>query len=434
MRDEVCVVGAGGAGLAAAHALKLRGIPFRVLEARDAIGGMWRHGATFSYDSLESNTSHYRTPFRAHRMTRRGKPFIHHTEFLAYLESFADRYGLRDGIELGARVERAEPRDGLWEVTAAGRAPEPFRAVVFATGVLGRPRMRDVPGTFAGRLLHSGEYRSPAEFAGQDVVVAGMGSSGAEIAGELSERARSVTVAVRKGTWVLPKHILPRMPFDLVDSRFNARLVPWAGRRAVVGQLSRWLAWRPGSHGFPAPEHRPLDEPATMSDTFIRAVRAGRVATRPGIDRFDGERVVFADGSTLRADAVIAASGYDPDFSPLPPELVGGWGYEHMPLVRGVAHPDADGLFFVGFIVGAGALLPMFEAQSRWLAAVLAGDVGLPPPGAARHALLAEESRRTERDFGRPFTYWRDRVRYLMWLEREARGRARGRASRARAA
>ena len=428
MRDEVCVVGAGGAGLASAYALQKRGIPFRVLEARGDIGGMWRHGETFAYDNLESNTSRYRTSFRAHRMPRRGRPFIHHTEFLAYLESFADRFGLRDRIELGARVERAVPRDGAWQVTVAGREPEEFRAVVVATGVLGRPRRREIPGSFAGRRLHSGAYRSPADHAGQDVVIAGMGSSGAEIAGELVDHARSVTLAVRSGMYVLPKHILPRVPFDIVDTRMTARLWPWWVRRDFVGRYSRLLAWRPGSHGLPAPTHRVMDEPMTMSDTFVRAMKGERIAVRPGIERFEGDRVVFADGSELRADAVIEACGYEPDFSFLPGPLARGWGYEHMPLVRGVAHPDADGLFFVGFVVGQGALLPLFEAQAAYIAAVLAGDVALPLHD--RRRLLEEESRRTAKDFTRPFGVWRDRQRYIMWLERLATDRA----SRARAA
>ena len=430
MRDEVCVVGAGGAGLTAAQSLQARGIPYRVLEARDGIGGMWRHGATFAYDSLESNTSRFQTSFRAHRMTRRGRPFVHHTEFLAYLESFASRFGLRDRIELGARVSRIEPHDGAWRVTVAGREPEPFRAVVVATGVLGRPRHREVPGTFTGRVLHSGEYRSPREYAGQDVVVAGIGASGAEIAGELVDHARSVTVAVRTGTHVSPKHLLPGVPIDVVDTRASSRLLPWSVRRRIFARLVQALAWKPGAHGLPAPDHRMFDEPVCLSDTFVRAIKAGRIEPRPGIERYDGDRVVFADGSAIRADAVISACGFEPDFSPLPDDLVGGYGYEHMPLVRGVAHPDAEGLFFVGYVVGQGALLPVFEAQGRYVAAAIAGGADLPPAGPARHALLEEESRQTARDFTRPFSVWRDRLRYIMWLERLARGRA----SRARAA
>jgi cation diffusion facilitator CzcD-associated flavoprotein CzcO len=426
MRHEVCVVGAGGAGLAAGQALAARGIPFRILEARDGIGGMWRHGETFAYDSLTSNTSRYRTSFRAHRISRRGRPFIHHTEFLAYLESFADRFGLREHVELNTRVERAEPAGDGWEVTVEGREPEPFRALVVATGVLGRPRRREIPGDFEGRRLHSGEYRGPAAFAGQDVVVAGIGSSGAEIAGELVDHARSVTLAVRTGVHVAPKHILPRVPLDALDTKGSARLVSWAGRRRVVELQLRLLVGRPGAHGLPAPRHRLFDEPPTLSDTFVRAVKRGRFDIRPGIERLDGRSVVFADGSTREADAIVFASGYDPGLGYLPPELVEGYGEHHMPLVRGIAHRHAEGLYFVGMTVAPGALLPVFEAQSAWIAAVLAGDLPVPGPS-ERETMLAEEARRNARDFGRPHSAWRDRRRYIAFLEKEVTSASRRR-------
>ena len=424
MRDEVCVVGAGGAGLAAGHALASRGIPFRILEARDGIGGMWRHGTTFAYDSLTSNTSRYRTSFRCHRMPLRGRPFVHHKEFLAYLEQFADRFGLRPRIELDARVARAEQVDGGWEVTVEGRAPEPFRALIVATGILGRPRRRAIPGTFAGRTLHSGEYGSPRDHAGEDVVVAGAGSSGAEIAAELLSEARSVTLAVRSGVHVAPKHLPPGVPMDLADTRVSARLLPWSARRRVVAAQLRLVVGRPGAHGLPVPDHRLMDRPVAVSDAFVRALKKRRFDIRPGIERFDGEEVVFANGSRRRADAVILASGYVPDLSFLPASLVEGFGEDHLPLLRGVAHPQADGLLFVGFAVAPGALLPMFEVQAAWAAAVIAGDVTL-PAAADRARALAEEGRAVERDFGRPLAAWRDRQRYIMAMERElARARA----------
>jgi thioredoxin reductase len=419
MREEVCVVGAGGAGLAAGQALSARGIPFRIFEARDGIGGMWRHGETFAYDSLTSNTSRYRTSFRSHRMSRRGRPFVPHREFLAYLESFADRFELHEHVELGARVERArQAADGGWEVAVAGREPEPFRAVVAATGALGRPREWHVPGAFTGRTLHSAEYRSPSAFAGQDVVVAGMGASAAEISAELLDHARSVTLAIRSPQWVSPKHLAPRVPLDLLETRLNARLLPWSLRRRIVAATLRRRVGPPGAHGLPAPDHRLFDRPIAISDTFVKALKARRYDIRPGIERFDGDRVVFTDGSERRADAVLFAIGYDPAYGYLPAELVAGFGEEYAPLLRGVAHPEVDGLFFVGMIVGAGALLPMFEVQAAWAAAVLAGDIPWPSP-AERRRMLAEEARAVERDFGRPHTVWRDRQRYIVAMERE---------------
>lgn len=418
MRDEVCVIGAGGAGLAAGRALTERGVPFRILEARDGIGGMWRHGQTFAYESLSSNTSRYRTAFRGHRMKLRGRPFVHHTEFLAYLESFADGYGLRERVETDARVVRAEPDGDGWLVTVEGREPEAFRAVIVANGILSRPRRRAIPGEFAGRRLHSSEYDSPRGFAGQDVVVTGMGTSGLDLALELTGHARSVGLSVRSGTHVAPRHLLPRVPTDLLDTRLNARIAPFPARRAVLTLLTTPVRRAARAAGLPAPDHCLFDEPIATSDGLRAALRAKRLAVRPGIERFDGDRVVFTDGTEQRADAVVEASGYDVDLDFLPGELVAGFGPRYMPLYRGVAHPEARGLFFVGLVVGQGALLPVMDAQATWAAAVLAGAIPWPSPERLA-ADLVEERRRNQRDFGAPWTIWRDRLRYVLWLERE---------------
>ncbi len=61
MEPMVCIIGAGGSGLAAAHALAEREIPFVIHEAREGLGGNWRYdpepGRSSSYASLHTNTS-----------------------------------------------------------------------------------------------------------------------------------------------------------------------------------------------------------------------------------------------------------------------------------------------------------------------------------------------------------------------------------------
>ena len=414
----VCVVGGGGAGLAAAQALKSRGIPYRQFEARDALGGMWRHHA---YASLMSNTSRFRTSFRAHRMTWRGKPYVHHTEFLRYLESYADRFGLREHVEVGARVVAVEPDgEGGWMVTVEGREPERFSAVIAATGILGRARHREIPGEFAGRIVHSADYREPDAFAGEDVVVTGIGATGVDVAVDLLDHARSVTVAVRTGVWIAPRHWPPRVPLDFGDTRLNSRLFPLWARRSFVKLACRRNMRALRRHGIPEPDHRLFDEPTTVSDRFTVALRANRFVVKPGIERFEGDRVVFADGSSSRADAVITCSGFDPGLDYLPDDLVGGYDVHHMPLYKGVAHRDVDRLFFVGLVIGPGALLPVMEAQANWIAAALAGEIPYPSP-AERAAGVAADVPRNVRDFSRPHTAWRDRQRYVMELERAVR-------------
>jgi dimethylaniline monooxygenase (N-oxide forming) len=422
MDDGVCIVGAGGSGLAAAYALQRRAIPFRVFEARDDIGGMWRQGPeSFAYDSLESNTSRWRSGFRAMRMPVRADHFLHHTEMLAYLEAFADRFNLRPAIETGARVERAVPDGDGWLVTVAGREPERFRAVVAATGVLTTPRRAVWPGTFDGPRLHTGEYRSPHPFAGKDVVIAGIGTSAGEIAAELVDHARSVTVAGSTGQHVITKHLLPGLPYDLLDTRSGARLYPFWLRRRVLRGLMTLTAGPPGAYGLPKPDHRVLDRPTLGSDGFVRVLRRGQVEVRPRIVRLDGDTVHFEDGTSRRADALIEGTGYDTRYDYLPPELVAGFGELFAPVYRGVLHPRAPGLYFMTLAVGAGALLPLAEAQAHWAAAHIAGELRLRRDV---DTLMRRQARTLRRQFGRPYPVWRDRQAYVIELEREVRARA----------
>ena len=422
MRDRVCIVGAGGSGLVAAYALQRRAIPFRVLEARDAIGGMWRQGPeSFAYDSLESNTSRWRTGLRAMRMPVRPRHFVHHTEMLAYLEAFADRFNLRPAIETGARVERAVPDGGGWLVTVAGREPERFRAVIAATGVLTRPRRASWPGTFAGPRLHTGEYRSPGPFAGRDVVIAGIGTSAGEIAADLVGHARSVTVAGSTGQHVITKHLAPGVPYDLLDTRSGSRTYPFWLRRRVLRALMTLTAGPPGAYGLPVPDHRVLDRPTLASDGFVRALRRGQVEVRPRIVRLDGDTIHFADGTSRHTDALIEGTGYETRYDYLPQELVAGFGELYAPVYKGILHPRAGGLYFMTLAVGAGALLPVAEAQAGWIAAHGDGDLRLRRDV---DELMRRQARTLRRTFGRPHTIWRDRQAYVMELEREVRARA----------
>lgn len=58
-----------------------------------------------------------------------------------------------------------------------------------------------------------------------------------------------------------------------------------------------------------------------LDDGFVAALKAGRITMKPGIERFDGPQVVFADGSTCAPDVVICATGYRPGLEQLAGQL-----------------------------------------------------------------------------------------------------------------
>jgi dimethylaniline monooxygenase (N-oxide forming) len=267
--------------------------------------------------------------------------------------------------------------------------------------------------------MHSASYREPSRFAGQDVLVVGLGTSGCEIAGELAGTARSVRVAVRSPSWTMTRRLVG-VPLDWIDNPVVARTVPWSARRPVLAALSRITTGRLYRHGRPRPTRRCGDDIIAISDSFPRAVRAGLVEFRAEVSGVDGRTVQFADNTTAEADVIVHATGFDLPTEFLPPELRPG----ASGLYRGISHPEADGLFFVGLVEAHRALLPIAEQQAIWTAAVLSGHLAL-PAASERGRVAKQDADRRLRDFGDRREFLVDYAKYLAALRRDRRARAR---------
>ncbi|MFD9127039.1 NAD(P)-binding domain-containing protein, partial [Kitasatospora sp. NPDC059571] len=182
-RAEVLVVGAGQAGLAAGYYLRRAGLDFAILDASDAPGGAWRH----YWDGLHlfSPAAHSSLPGRP-MPAGAGQEWPDAPHVVQYLTDYEKRYELpvHRPVRLTAVENAADggllarTDDGTWHT----------RALISATGSWTRPFLPAVPGrgAFAGRQLHTRDYRRAEDFTGQRVVVVGGGNSGAQIAADLT--------------------------------------------------------------------------------------------------------------------------------------------------------------------------------------------------------------------------------------------------------
>ena len=195
MPDDVpvIVVGAGPAGLSTAGALARLGIGSTVLERDPEVGARWAE----RYDRLRLHTIRRFSGLAHHPLARELGRYVAKDEFARYLRDYVVRFGL--DVRLDTDVARIRRDGDGWVVEAPAAA---FRApiVVIATGKYDAPVVPEWPGreTFRGSLVHSSGYRSGADYAGQRVLVAGFGNTGAEIAADLVESgANRVAVSVR---------------------------------------------------------------------------------------------------------------------------------------------------------------------------------------------------------------------------------------------
>ncbi|MEY7978016.1 flavin-containing monooxygenase [Streptomyces pilosus] len=346
----VYVVGGGPGGLAAAYALRARGIRAVVLERSDHVGASWRR----HYDRLRLHTTRRLSALPGLPMPRRFGRWPARDDVVRYLEKYAEHHRLEivTGVEV-SRIERTPDGTG-WLLHATGGRELTGAAVVVATGYNHTPRVPDWPGrdTYTGKFLHASAYRAPQPHAGRDVLVVGVGNTGAEIAVDLAEGgAARVRLAVRTPPHIVRRStagwpaqysgvLVRRLPVGLVDrvSRVQARV--------AIPDLT--------AHGLPRPDaglySRVREGAIPVQDVgLIDAVRKGTVEVVAAVEGFDEGAVVLADGARITPDVVIAATGYLRGLEP----LVGGLGVldeRGRPVVHGPrTAPGAPGLHFTGY-------------------------------------------------------------------------------------
>ncbi|MFI1165828.1 flavin-containing monooxygenase [Streptomyces sp. NPDC020801] len=425
----VYVIGGGPGGLAVAYALRARGIRAVVLERSGQVGASWRR----HYDRLRLHTTRRLSALPGLPMPRRFGRWVARDDVVRYLEKYAEHHALEivTGVEV-SRVERAPDGTG-WLLHATGGRELTGGAVVVATGYNHTPRVPEWPGreTFAGgaaepgasraagasgesgtsdtpgaqgasgasreseessapgkagereapgesrEFLHASAYRNPAPYAGRDVLVVGVGNTGAEIAVDLVEGGASrVRLSVRTAPHIVRRStagwaaqytgvLCRRLPVGLVDrlARPLARL--------SVPDLS--------AHGLPRPGtglySRVNEGSIPVQDVgLIDAVRKGRVEVVAAVDHFEDGKVVLADGSHIQPDAVIAATGYVRALEGLVGHL-GVLDARGRPVVHGPHTPgNAPGLYFTGFTNPISGMFRELAIDAEKIAKAVAKD------------------------------------------------------------
>ncbi|MGA5452711.1 ArsO family NAD(P)H-dependent flavin-containing monooxygenase [Streptomyces umbrinus] len=309
---QVVVIGGGQAGLAAGYHLRRLGLDFVILDAQAEPGGAWQH----AWNSLRlfSPAAYSSLPGRP-MPVQTGETYPDASHVVGYLTEFERRYELPlrrpvrvSGVHRDGRLLHVETDSGSWQA----------RAVISATGTWWRPFLPAVPGRsdFRGRQLHTVEYRSPHDFAGQKVIVVGGGNSGAQIAADLAYESEL--------TWVTQRP--PRFLADDIDGRvlFDSAT---ARRRALdEGSADTGGVASLGDIVAIPPVHDARD--------------AGLLKASPMFVRLERDGVVWADGTMMSADAVIWCTGFRPALSHLAPLCLRG-PRGHIPTAgtRAVAEP-----------------------------------------------------------------------------------------------
>lgn len=397
--QRTCIIGAGSSGIATAKVLTERGLPFDCFELSDRVGGNWvyqnKNGMSACYRGLSINTSKGRMAYSDFPMPDAYPDFPNHRQIAAYFDSYLDHFGVREHIHFETSVEHVERReDGHFDVTvkhlpSGAEETKRYTHLAVANGHHWKPRFPDppFPGHFDGLTMHAHAYDEPSIFEGKNVVVLGMGNSAMDIAVEASYTAKSVTLCSRRGAWIVPKYWLGRP----LDTLFTDPRVPFRVRRKVGETILNQSVGDLRKYGLPAPDHRFGSAHPTISSRILDRLSHGAITYKPNIESLEGDRIRFIDGSEQAAEVLVYCTGYHVSFPFFDTSFVTAHEND-LPLFRRVVHPAIANLFFIGLLQPLGAIMPLAEAQSSWVADMLEGRYTLPDTAAMQADIERERS------------------------------------------
>jgi len=371
-----CVIGAGPSGLTALKNLRAAGIDAEALEREDGVGGNWYFGSPTSrvFASTRLISSRRLTEYVDYPMPRDWPAYADHRRCLEYLRAYARHFDLVPHIRTHAAAEAVEPRGAPgagWRVRTADGASREYAGVVIASGHNHVPRFPEVPGSFAGTLLHAADYKSPTQplpLAGRRVLVIGGGNSGCDIAVESARHAAATTLSLRRGYYVVPREIMGR-PADLRNERLLRLGLPlWLRRLVSLRAIDRTigLPWR---HGLPRPDHRLWEAHPIVNSDLLAEIAAGRIEPAGDVTAFDGDAVVFRDGRRATYDVVICATGYRTMLPFIDATLLGADTADGLPRLHlNLLHPTRDDIAVVGLIQPDSGQWGLTDLQARLVA------------------------------------------------------------------
>lgn len=303
---SVVVIGAGQAGLAVSYYLQRLGLvpgsDFVVLDRGPRTGGAWQ----LRWEALRIGSAHrindlpgmdaLELSFENADRTLPAKEVV--ANFYRRYEEFYE-LRVRRPVKVTSVFNRGTDLVVQYDDTSVqGSRQIVSQLVVNATGTWGSPFIPWYPGLndFAGRHVHTTDYSSAQDFAGQSVVVVGGGTSAIGFLLELENVASDLVWVSRS-----PVTFLDEGELNLEASAAAVAMQDEAARagRALPSIVS----------GTGVPRTRRIQS----------AIGRGLLTARPMFSSIEVDGVRWEDGTFQPADTILWATGFRPELRHLAP-------------------------------------------------------------------------------------------------------------------
>ncbi len=359
------VIGASVSGLSCAAALQKKHIEYLVIEKQQQIAAPWYN----HYERLHLHTSKRCSHLPYKKFGRLISRYPSRRQVVEYLNEYQKTFQIKPVLNTEAMLV---VKKGEHWVTETNNGIYKSRFLIMATGPYAKPKQIMLEGMegFSGKILHSSGYKTGRDFRNQKVLVIGFGNSACEIAIDLYEHGAAASMSVRSAVNVIPREILgvPVQELSILLSPLPPRFADTISRpliKMTLGNLSK-TGLKQKAYG-PLEQIRKDAKAPVLDIGTLQLIRQGDVKVFGDIDFIDDAVVHFKDGQKENFDAIIAAIGYDPDYS-----MLQGIGKERLEdlnfSVSNQQYFGKDGLYFCGYWISPTGQIREINTDARKIA------------------------------------------------------------------
>lgn len=341
MDFDIVIIGAGLSGIGAACHLERKNPDksYKILEAREEIGGTW---SLFKYPGIRSDSDMYTFGY-SFKTWDDDKSFADAPSILKYLNDAAEEYNVKQHISFGQKVihYNFDTSINLWTITAVNPITKEetlytsqyiFNASGYYNYDAGyTPNFKGFE-NFKGKFLHPQKWDANLDYTNKKVVVIGSGATAVTIVPKIANDVEKVTMLQRSPTYIaaLPnkdkiakfiKRILPskvahttvRAKNILADMLFYnlCRKFPKTMKKVVLKGIKKELGDFPLEPHF-SPDYKPWDQRFCLvpDGDFFKAIKKGKASVETDtIETFIENGILLKSGKILEADIIISATG-----------------------------------------------------------------------------------------------------------------------------
>ncbi|MFY9241849.1 MAG: NAD(P)/FAD-dependent oxidoreductase [Polaribacter sp.] len=341
MDVDIIIIGAGLSGIGAACHLQRKNPDktYKILEAREEIGGTW---SLFKYPGIRSDSDMYTFGY-SFKTWNDDKSFADAPSILKYLNEASEEYHVKEKITFNQKVisYNFDTSQNLWTIKTINPKTEEvqyytsqfiFNASGYYNYDTGYTPIFKGFENFKGKFIHPQKWDTNLDYKYKKVVVIGSGATAVTIVPKIAEQVAKVTMLQRTPTYiaalpnkdkiakfikkVLPSkiaHTLVRAKNILADMLFYnlCRKYPKTMKKFILKGIKKELADFPIEPHF-SPNYRPWEQRFCLvpDGDFFKAINKGKATVvTDTIDTFIENGILLKSGKILEADIIISATG-----------------------------------------------------------------------------------------------------------------------------